>query len=140
VLLLVGCGSSAQGAQATATTPATATPLSTPPTPPNCPPVAPGAFPTGVYKGIFVNSRLLTFQPNGKLIEEREGASGVECYLVTGQHLLIFGVDCNDTATHYGDYIWAFDGTRLRLSLVQDHCNGRASNLGTGDWIKQPGT
>ena len=148
MLLLTGCGSSASGstAQATATTPATATPqaAATPqptptdfPAPPNanCALVAPGAFPFGVYKDTSGN--WIEFKPNG---QHYDNGAFLACYVVRQQHIEFFDkIICGDTATQYGDYIWAFDGTTLRFTLVNDGCSPRANGLANTTWTKVQG-
>jgi hypothetical protein len=137
--LLVGCSSSHTGstAQATTTSQATATPQPIS-RPPNCPPVAPGVFPFGDYvnPGGFGPEVHIEFLPNGEATGEEDAR--VDCYTITGQHILFFGtVPCQDTAAEYGDYIWLFEGDVLRFTLVQEHCAERASALTGIDWTRQ---
>ena len=64
-------------------------------------------------------------------------------YTVTGDQLVLTDVRgaraCIVAGLEVGKYKWEYDGKALRLTKIEDNCEGRVNALGTEPLVKQKG-
>ena len=131
VLIVVGCGPSATQP------PATPTPMPVPPTQPPAPTATTAlAFPTGVFtKANFT----WEFKADGTYYwqESKSGTDASGVYTVTGNQIVIKDdlSGCQDVAA---TYIWAYDGQKLSLKVVDDQCRDRRLMFDQTKWTEKP--
>jgi len=126
-LMVVGCGPAATESA----------PAPVPPTQPPAPTATTElAFPTGVFTKANMTWE---FKADGTYYW-KEGKSGTDAsgvYTVTGDQVVIkddlFG--CQDVAA---TYIWAYDGQKLSLRVVDDQCRDRNLVFDQTKWTKKP--
>jgi len=99
-----------------------------------------GSPPLGTYAS-GTQSRPVTLT----LLDGGQYKQSVESYHITGtwaarQGQLSFTETGGSGAcgNAIGTYTWTYDGTDLRLTLVEDGCDARSTDFAFGPWVKQP--
>ena len=92
-----------------------------------------GDFPTGSYTYQDWSWEL---KADGSYVSrDRQGGGEKGIFTVTGNQISLKGDYCGDIT---GIYAWAYDGTALTFSAVDDKCTDRLDTVVSAKWVKKP--
>ena len=101
-----------------------------------CSPETSSSTPVSFPKGTFISGDWSwEFKADGTFLTSGPVGSETGTYQVTGNQITITCQCCENVK---GTYLWAFEGSELSFTVIDDTCANRKDVVDGSSWMKKP--